>query len=137
MHYRANHPTSDVDAYGSCAHSLLAYFEGMDMGEDPVATVLCVVRRVQGKTWDRRAPSKMRRDREYLCFELADGSIFALNPRPERPVVDGYGDPWPWVMIAPNRDGWETLMRQPFSPAELVEDCFCVALEPIAERYVA
>lgn len=94
------------------SRQLIDHFEGLDMGDDPVSCVLTVLRRVQGKQFGKLAHRQMRHDREYLCFELVDGSILALNPHPvKRLMTHDDGSPWPWLVAVTDRAEWELFMR--------------------------
>lgn len=96
------------------ASRLLDHLETFEH-DDPVATVLCLVRRIQGKSWGKFAANHMRKDREYTCFEMRDGSIVAVNCN-LKVVVDPAGSVWPWLLCAPDRSTWEALIRSPAAP---------------------
>jgi hypothetical protein len=109
------------------SRDMIADFEDMDMGVDPVACVLTVLRRVQGKQFGRRACHQMRRDREYLCFELGDGSILALNPQPViKLMTHDDGSCWPWLVAVANRADWELFMKSTTSVGVGLDAFFAV-----------
>lgn len=105
----------------SDATRILDHLETFDLGDDPVTTVLTVLRRVMGKLWGYKVESRVRRDGIYTCFSLADGSIVAVNCTLKE-KSDSRGEPWPWLICASDRAEIDLHIHGQFAPT-WVDDC--------------
>lgn len=96
------------------AMRLLDHFEKLE-DDNPVDTILLLIRRVMGLAWGRFANNHCRRDREYTVFEMPDGSWVGVNCQLQV-VLDPAGNVWPWVLVARDRAEWEELVTSQFCP---------------------
>lgn len=102
MHIRA----SQLDIFGSActfdASGTLAgaAFEHIERIGADLAGICVVMRRIMGKFYKAKARYHCRRDGQYQCFDLPDGSVLS---------VDFAQRPGAWLVAVESRTAWELL----------------------------
>ena len=104
-----------LNASGTLAARVFDHLERLGPDGDGCITVM---RKVMGRFYGKYARIHARRDREYWGFDMPDGSVVMVNPRPlENWKQDELGDTWPWLMAFPNRSACDAIMSRVVAPA--------------------